>query len=533
MSVINTITKTLSIAPDGIPTVMRLSQNENGRQLVFELSDAVPGGSTVSLSGTKPDGIVYSTDGTVSGNTATFDEDIQLTAAAGCWDAKVIIVNSGDTVATGRIKFIIDPDTVSPGSIPSDSQLDGLIAQAEAYAEAASQYALGAPLVALSVSDMTDHDQVYLYEGSEAGYTAGNYYYWNGSAWASGGEYGAGSSMTIDTTISTSSHNPVENRAIGQALATKIGYPARAGGQDFGVDGQILGATGDARRVKWVNIPSEPPHADQDTYGTVKVQGYGDPGIRQLKITYGDDSAIYCPQMIDGHVQPLNLPQATTTTRGAVILDRTVTTQDKAADAKAVRDLIGDLADLDTTDKTNLVGAINEAAQSGGGGGSTVYPYDSNPEDLGTASPGVSDDYARGDHVHKLPIAAQNNYGTIKMTFNGDAPGGYIRLTGNVGNNDTEMSLEAPRIESTGTIRNKYIPAATSADYGGVKVADSPSYVTLGYKDSGSATTQDLAKRAAVITGATIDSAGLITFTNFSGISRFTLQLPLYNGGVS
>ena len=31
---------------------------------------------------------------------------------------------------------------------------------------------------------------------------------------------------------------------------------------------------------------------------------------------------------------------------------------------------IGDLTDLDTTDKTNLVGAINEVAQSGGGGGS-------------------------------------------------------------------------------------------------------------------------------------------------------------------
>ena len=39
---INTIKKALSIAPNGIPTVVRLSQNENGRTLEFELSDAVP-----------------------------------------------------------------------------------------------------------------------------------------------------------------------------------------------------------------------------------------------------------------------------------------------------------------------------------------------------------------------------------------------------------------------------------------------------------------------------------------------------------
>lgn len=59
---------------------------------------------------------------------------------------------------------------------------------------------------------------------------------------------------------------------------------------------------------------------------------------------------------------------------------------------------VGDLSDLDTTDKSSIVAAINEAAQSGGG--SSVSPYDSNPSAAGTASPGVSALYARGDHVH-------------------------------------------------------------------------------------------------------------------------------------
>lgn len=74
---------------------------------------------------------------------------------------------------------------------------------------------------------------------------------------------------------------------------------------------------------------------------------------------------------------------------------------------------IGDLDDLETTDKSNLVAAINEAAQSGGGGGGggSVDPYNSNPAALGTASPGSSAKYSRGDHVHPMPTA--NNVGAI------------------------------------------------------------------------------------------------------------------------
>lgn len=36
-------------------------------------------------------------------------------------------------------------------------------------------------------------------------------------------------------------------------------------------------------------------------------------------------------------------------------------------------------------------------------GAQTVSPYNSAPADLGTASAGTSDEYARGDHVHDLP----------------------------------------------------------------------------------------------------------------------------------
>lgn len=49
--------------------------------------------------------------------------------------------------------------------------------------------ASGAPKAVPLVANMTDHTKNYVYTGSESGYTAGNWYYWNGSNWSSGGVY--------------------------------------------------------------------------------------------------------------------------------------------------------------------------------------------------------------------------------------------------------------------------------------------------------------------------------------------------------
>ena len=59
---------------------------------------------------------------------------------------------------------------------------------------------VGSPLVASTAAGMTDHEKIYVYTGSEAGYTNGNWYYWNGSAWASGGVYNS-TALNTDTTL--------------------------------------------------------------------------------------------------------------------------------------------------------------------------------------------------------------------------------------------------------------------------------------------------------------------------------------------
>ena len=71
----------------------------------------------------------------------------------------------------------------------------------------ATKTMVGAPLVANTAADMTDQDRIYVYAGTETGYTAGHWYYYNGS-WQDGGAYNASApsndSVRYDTAQSKS-----------------------------------------------------------------------------------------------------------------------------------------------------------------------------------------------------------------------------------------------------------------------------------------------------------------------------------------
>lgn len=71
---------------------------------------------------------------------------------------------------------------------------------------------VGSPLVANTTSAMIDTTKIYVYTGNQSGYTNGNWYYYDGANWVSGGTYNS-SALETDTSLSVSG-------AAGDAKAT-------------------------------------------------------------------------------------------------------------------------------------------------------------------------------------------------------------------------------------------------------------------------------------------------------------------------
>ncbi len=73
------------------------------------------------------------------------------------------------------------------------------------------------PLVAETASQMTNTSKVYVYVGNEENYTNGDWYYYNGRSWVSGGAYNA-QGMNLDTTL-TLEGLAADSKAVGDAIS--------------------------------------------------------------------------------------------------------------------------------------------------------------------------------------------------------------------------------------------------------------------------------------------------------------------------
>jgi hypothetical protein len=75
---------------------------------------------------------------------------------------------------------------------------------------------VGTPLVANTAIEMTDRTKIYVYTGSESGYSNGHWYYWNGSSWEDGGVYQATAIQTDKTLLL--SDQPADAKTVGDIL---------------------------------------------------------------------------------------------------------------------------------------------------------------------------------------------------------------------------------------------------------------------------------------------------------------------------
>ena len=77
---------------------------------------------------------------------------------------------------------------------------------------------LGAPWSAGTVAEMKDKTRIYVYTGDESGYTKGNWYYWNGSSWVSGGVYNS-VAVETDKTL-TVAGKAADGEVVGQEIGS-------------------------------------------------------------------------------------------------------------------------------------------------------------------------------------------------------------------------------------------------------------------------------------------------------------------------
>lgn len=113
-------------------------------------------------------------------------------------------------------------ETSAANASNSASEAEKSASQASADRETVTALAnevnnkIGSPLTASASSDMVNQNKIYVYTGSEDGYTFGNWYYHDGSSWVSGGIYNS-TAFKTDSTL-TYEGEAADSKATGDAL---------------------------------------------------------------------------------------------------------------------------------------------------------------------------------------------------------------------------------------------------------------------------------------------------------------------------
>ena len=144
----------LDMTPGQLADTVLISQGETAwRILRFKLyaggtSFVIPEDSTALLNGRKADGHGFSYSMTLdrANNTASIEVKEQMSAAAGPVICEVVVENSGDVIGSGNFVLMVEPSPLN-GAVMSDSDMDAVntavqnIANAKTYMETAQYYA--------------------------------------------------------------------------------------------------------------------------------------------------------------------------------------------------------------------------------------------------------------------------------------------------------------------------------------------------------------------------------------------------------
>lgn len=271
MQAVNSIT--LNFQQPNFVTVYAVQNDRLSRRITATLLDGSaawepPAGTLMTIRYRKPDGTVGFYDTLENGadayafngaNTVDFVLAEQALTVPGQVPVELNFYN-GDGQRLSTLMFIlaVKPSVLSDGEIVSSNYLNVLTAALTHAAQIWQniQAAYGAPRVAATAAAMTDHSLIYVYTGSEAGYTNGNWYYWDGAVWASGGVYNS-TAFSTDTTLSIA--GKAADAAKTGALAAPIFSTSTAytAGQHVIYNGTLYAFTADHAAGAWTGTDAQ------------------------------------------------------------------------------------------------------------------------------------------------------------------------------------------------------------------------------------------------------------------------------------
>ena len=120
----------VDMIPNGFPPVVPASMADVGRPFVANLywggSSWTPAsGTTCKIRGKKPDGTVFDYSATISGSTATFTTQEQMTIVDGKVECELAFINGNTQIACGNFILLVENGTWDPNS-PSVSEVTGI-----------------------------------------------------------------------------------------------------------------------------------------------------------------------------------------------------------------------------------------------------------------------------------------------------------------------------------------------------------------------------------------------------------------------
>lgn len=217
----------LDFTEEGLREKIEVVQGDTGRTLTCNIIGVDMTNVSARFYAIKKSGKEIYNNCLVAGNKVTIDLTEQTLAETGIVKCQLDLRKGSQKVQSFIFNITVTESLMAQSEYLSSNEyrvIDDLAGEvednknkiAELDDKKANKDDYGSPLTASTVSAMTDKKKVYVYTGSESGYTAGNWYSWNGTAWVPGGVYNSAAIQT-DKTL-TQSDKAADSAIVGQQI---------------------------------------------------------------------------------------------------------------------------------------------------------------------------------------------------------------------------------------------------------------------------------------------------------------------------